>query len=423
AAEKADKEQAERDAKDRAAAEKAAKEQAEREARERAATDKKELARLEREAREQAERERKAAEKAEKEAAKAAERERVAREQAEKEAAKAAERERVARERAEKEAAKAAERDAAARERAEKEAAAQAERDRAREEAEAAARREALAREMTPKGTERRADKGVTGTWIQEPRKVLDRNEKRTLNIYQKGDTVEGEIFEETWMEAPSDWVYKSCGGNTTFRMVTSARVSGKREGREVHLRRDVPRVLACTCPSRCAAEQRRRGLDLVLSPSGQQLSDSSGTFGLEGAVAAGEAPAAAPGGAPAFEGSWESKPFDRRGAKTVVRLELKLAGKKLVGTLAESVDTALPLASWADRFCDGAQRFQYVTTYTVAGKPDKRELTLELDDASVLTCSCPSKCREPSRPRPITVTMTADGTSLMYGDTVLERR
>ena len=26
-------------------------------------------------------------------------------------------------------------------------------------------------------------------------------------------------------------------------------------------------------------------------------------------------------------------------------------------------------------------------------------------DDASVLTCSCPSKCREPSRPRPITVT------------------
>jgi len=262
----------------------------------------------------------------------------------------------------------------------------------------------------------------VSGTWFQAPRVVLDRHVKRTLDLFQDGATVQGELYEEIWHDAPASWVETSCGGNATFRMVTTARVSGEASRGEVDLRRDVPRVLACTCPSRCRVEQRRRGLSLTLSPSGMQLSDDTGVFVREGAPppSPGEGGVGAAGDS--FAGEWETGAFDRRGAKLVLHLALTEEDGRVTGTLTARSDQDLPLRSWSDRFCDGADRFAHVDAFDVSGDRSGRELTLSVKGGRVVTCTCPSKCLTPKRRR-MTLTLTPDGRSLTSDEATFERR
>ncbi len=261
----------------------------------------------------------------------------------------------------------------------------------------------------------------VSGTWFQAPRVVLDRHVKRTLDLYQREEgQVEGELYEEVWHDAPASWVDTSCGGNATFRMVTTARIAGEARGDRVDLRRDVPRVLACTCPSRCRVEQRRRGLSLALSPSGMQLSDETGVFVREGAP---PAPAAGvDGGGAGFGGEWETGAFERRGERVVLHLALSEDGGAVSGTLTVRSDQELPLKSWSDRFCDGADRFLHVDAFDVSGERRGRELALAVKGGRVVACTCPSKCLTPRRRR-LTLTLTPDARSLTSDEATFERR
>ncbi|TNF24248.1 MAG: hypothetical protein EP329_25390 [Deltaproteobacteria bacterium] len=262
----------------------------------------------------------------------------------------------------------------------------------------------------------------VSGTWFQAPRVVLDRHVKRTLDLFQEGRTVQGELYEEVWYDAPASWVDTSCGGNGTFRMVTTARVAGDVVRGEVELRRDIPRVLACTCPSRCRVEQRRRGLSLMLSPSGMQLSDDTGVFVREGAPPVGAAGGALGAAGDSFAGEWETPTFERRGERLVLHLLLREDGRRVEGTLTVSSDQALPLNSWADRFCGGADRFSHVDAFEVAGERSGSGLTLSVKKGRVMTCTCPSKCLTPKRRR-MTLTLTPDGRSLTGDEATFERR
>ena len=260
---------------------------------------------------------------------------------------------------------------------------------------------------------------GVSGTWFQAPRKVLDREVKRTLNLFQRGRVVEGELYEEVSHPAPSAWVEGSCGGNTTFRMVTTARVTGEVKGTEVDLRRDVPRVLACTCASRCLVEQRRRGLELAVSPSGMQLTDDLGVFVREGAPQV----VAASAGALSFTGEWETAPFLQRGERVVLHLGLSEGeGGKVRGVLTVLTDQPLPLKSWSERFCAGADRFARVEAFDVEGARRGGSVTLATKAGRVVTCTCPSKCFAPKR-RGLTLALTPDGRSLDSDDGLFERR
>lgn len=262
----------------------------------------------------------------------------------------------------------------------------------------------------------------VSGTWFQPPRVVLDRHVKRTLDLFQEGRSVQGELYEEVWYDAPASWVETSCGGNATFRMVTTARVSGDASHGEVELRRDIPRVLACTCPSRCRVEQRRRGLSLALSPSGMQLSDDAGVFVREGAPAVSGVGVASGAAGDSFSGEWETATFERRGARIVLHLVLREEGGRVAGTLTASSDQDLPLRSWSDRFCDGSARFAHVDAFDVAGERSGRELTLAVKGGRVVTCTCPPKCLTPKRRR-LTLTLTPDGRSLTSDEATFERR
>ena len=270
-----------------------------------------------------------------------------------------------------------------------------------------------------PPDTPGAASRGaMSGTWFQAPRVVLDRHVKRTLDLYQREGEVQGELYEEIWHDAPAAWVDTSCGGNATFRMVTTARVSGEARGGEVDLRRDVPRILACTCPSRCRVEQRRRGLSLALSPSGMQLSDETGVFVREGA------PPVSVGGVDGagFGGEWETAAFERRGERVVLHLALREDGAAVSGTLTVRSDQALPLKSWSDRFCDGADRFVHVDAFEVSGERRGRDLTVAVKGGRVVTCTCPSKCLTPKRRR-LTLTLTPDARSLTSDEATFERR
>ncbi|MCC6623965.1 MAG: hypothetical protein IT385_22095 [Deltaproteobacteria bacterium] len=452
AAEKAaaDRAAAERAAAEKAAADKAAAEQAaaERAAAEKAAADRAAAERAGAQETKAAEKARLAEEKRQAEAARRAEKERLA---AERQAAAEAEKARRAAEKAEKErlaAEKKAEQERLA---AEKRAAAdaakteQAERERLelerqeremleRDLAEAERiRREALAGAKVeappgPAPTASGVASKLDGTWEQPPTKVLDKQVKRTLNLITKGKKVEGELFEEVWFPAPTAWIDRSCGGNTTFRMVTTARVTGEIDKRKLELRRDVPRVLACTCSSRCTVEERRRGLELELSASGQQLTDDTGVFARPGSATV----VAGPGGGPAPEGvvvvslagAWETSPFSAQDRKVILRLELEERDGKLVGTLTERSTQALPLQSWSERFCGGATAWEWVSTWQASGKiPKGRKVSLGAADGQHILCTCPSKCRPPDKKRALELELGPDGRSLSDGSRVFERR
>jgi len=428
----ADKAAADKAAVDKAAADKAAaadQAAADRAASEKAAADRAEaerIAKLDAKERAKAEKERLAAEKkAALEAAKA-EKERLA---AEKKAAAQAERDRLAAEKAENERLAADKRSS--------EEAAQAERERvAAEEAE----REQLARDLAEaerlakqkdngsvavKGGDRKFD----GTWEQPASKVLGKNVKRTLNLLSKsGKKVEGELYEEVWYPAPSAWIDRSCNGNSTFRMVTTARVSGTIDGRRVELRRDAPRMLACTCSSRCTVENRSRGMDLELSSSGLALSDATGTFLKPGSATV----AGAAGGDPSvgsaaattidFAGNWETSPFKAQDRKVTMRLELVEKDGKLTGTMTERSSQPLPLASWSDRFCGGSDKWEWVTQWSVEGKaPKGRKGSLTARDGQHILCTCPSKCQTPDKKRAVDLEVGPDGRSLVEDGHVYE--
>lgn len=253
-----------------------------------------------------------------------------------------------------------------------------------------------------------RAEGKLDGTWEQPARKSLDRTMKRTLNIFTRDGKVQGELLEEVSYPAPTAWVDRSCEGNPTFRMVTSARVSGEAGKSKLVLWRDVPRVLTCTCPSRCTVETRRRGFDLAIGPNGAELSDASGVFvrpgtvivGTKGEVALEKGRANA---APvvevsptSFAGVWETEPFKSRDQTLVRRLEIKLEGDKFVGTLVERSSQGLPLQSWSERFCAGAPKWEWVTQWVVDGGSKGTGLSLRGQKGSTLSCSCASKCAKP---------------------------
>ncbi len=445
----ADKAAADKAAADQAAADKAAEEArkvAERDAKRTEVGDKKADAEAKRIA-EREERERIAAEK------KAAEeeRKRVAREERERVAAekKAAEEERKreaaeARERAaaEKKAVEEAKREAerqkklgamdeAERKRAEEEAARMLEADRkaeaerrAAEERRIAAEREA-GRKTAPKPGKGQFD----GTWEQPEAKVLDRHVKRTLNILTKDKKIQGELYEEVWFAAPSAWIDSSCGGNETFRMVTTARVSGEIEGGNLVLSRDAPRILTCTCSSRCTVERRRRGMDLKVAASGAELRDSTGVFVRPGTqVSVTSDPEVADSkkvmSPRDFAGNWETAPFKQRDQMVVRRIELEIDGDgKMTGTMVERSSQGLPLANWADRFCGGADKWEWVTQWKLEGKVNGRKIDAKAKDGSNLLCSCPSKCTAPKDKLSFDLVYGATGATLHLDDQVFERR
>lgn len=453
-AKETDRERKAREAEERKAAA-AAKKEAERLRREQEAADKRAAEEAKR-----AERERQAAEKKAEEEARRAEREREA---AEKRAAEAARKE------AEKRAKEQALAEAEARrliEEAEREAI-EEERRLAREKAaalvadelaaadeEARRERQKLAEESARKAAEdnagskagadsppapaprpaARAGGALDGTWEQPPAKVLDRNVKRTLNIFTKDGKIQGELFEEVWYPAPAAWVDRSCDGNTTFRMVTTARVSGEARGNRLTLWREVPRVLTCTCSSRCTVETRRRGMELGVGPGGQELSDASGVFVRPGTtvVRAGGTASSPEGVQPtpvvevrpaSFAGAWETPPFKHRDQTVIRRLELRLEGDKLVGELLERSSQALPLQSWSERFCQGATRWEWVTRWEVEGGSKGTELTLRAQRGNSLSCSCPSKCMKPKDKFTAKGALGTTGQTLTFDGNLFEQK
>lgn len=415
--------------------EKARKEEAERvkqEARARELEEKKAAEELKREEAARLSAEKKAADEARKQAEKQAREERLAEdeakrliEEAEREAV--AEQARLAREKA---AELVAEELAAGDEEARLERQRLAE-ENARRQAEERALKEA--QKETPKETRTRSKGGAfDGTWEQPASKELDRNIKRTLNIFTKDGKIQGEVVEEVWYPAPTSWVDRSCEGNNTFRMVTSARVSGEAGKTKLVLWRDIPRVLTCTCPSRCTVETRRRGFDLAASPDGRELSDSSGVFVRPGTVivgsakqAAGEAMTGAVVAATpkSFAGTWETPAFKRRDETVVRRLELKLVGDKLRGTLVEKSSQKLPLSSWSERFCAGANRWEWVASWEIEGDVKGTSISLKGQGGDNLTCSCPSKCKKPKEKLSMGGSLGASGKSITIDGDLYEKK
>ena len=413
-----DKAAAEKTAGETAAAEKAAAEKAaaEKAAGERAAAEK---AAGERAAAEKAAAEKAAAEKAAKLDAQKTAAERAA---AEKAAAteKAAADKAAANEKAAAEKAATAEREASERARAAAEKAAAAAAAKAAQDKLAA---EAAARGKSAKGAEKALGGRLDGTWEQPVAKVLDRYVKRTLNLMSHGKTIEGELYEEVWHDAPSAWVDKSCNGNKVFRMVMTGRVTGEVDGtRQLLVWREPPHVLACTCSSRCTVETRRRGFDLELSVSGDQLSDSAGVFWRVGgaapaAVDVNGIPVVPKRGPVLLGGTWETPSFKEADRQVVMRLELAQSDKQVTGTLVEKSSAPLPLKSWSARYCEGATRFEWVTSWTVSGKIDGGSASLKGSAPKLVLCSCPSKCKPPDAKRVLTLDVGPDGRSLVEGD------
>gem|GEM_PF-2103956 len=404
-----------------------AKRAAEREARERAAADKK-AAEEERKAAAREARERVAADKLAADAAKKTaeeERKAAAREARERGAADKA---------AAEEAKKAAERErkvVGADAEAERRAAAEREAEAARRieaEREAAVEREAVEKKPVPKSGGPK--NGIDGTWEQPAAKVLDRHVKRTLNLVSKDKKIQGELYEEVWFAAPSAWIDASCGGNDTFRMVTTARVTGEIEGGAVVLSRDAPRILTCTCASRCTVETRRRGMDLKIAASGAELKDATGVFVRPGtAVVAKTADTGSEDpknvmSATDFAGNWETAPFKQRDRMVVQRLEVSVdKDGKVTGYFVERSTQGLPLASWAERFCEGSDKWEWVTQWKIEGKVSGKRAALKAKDGSNLLCSCPSKCTPPKDKLAFDLVYGATGATLHVGDQVFERR
>jgi chemotaxis protein histidine kinase CheA len=426
-------------------AEQEARQLAEREARAQTTAEKREAAEARKkaereaaEARKQAEREAKeraaAEKKAAEEARKQAEREAKERAAAERDAARRAEEERKQAEREAKEKADAqrkAEADAA-RLKAQALVDAETESEREAQRLEAAKREaaEAAKREAVKPPAARRGSGPVDGTWEQPESKVLGKYVKRTLNILTKDKKIDGEVYEEVWFPAPSSWIDRSCGGNDTFRMVTTARVSGTLEGGNLVLWRDAPRLLTCTCSSRCTVETRRRGMDLAIGAGGAELSDSTGVFVRPGTVVIGgkvasTAEVAAAQAAPVdFRGNWETASFKQRDRSVVQRLEISVsADGKVTGTLVERSSQALPLASWADRFCGGATKWDWVTQWQVEGKVKGRKADIKASNGQSLLCTCPSKCTPPKEKLSFDLEMGATGRTVEYEGIVFERR
>lgn len=304
----------------------------------------------------------------------------------------------------------------------------------AKKAAEEQARRaaEEQAQSQGPKTKTRAKGGALDGTWEQPPGRSLDRNIKRTLNIFTKDGKIQGEVYEEVWYPAPTSWVDRSCEGNSTFRMVTSARVTGEAGKNKLVLWRDVPRVLTCTCPSRCTVETRRRGFDLDVSPDGRELSDSSGVFVRPGTVIVGSARQAESEETPgpvvtatprSFVGVWETAPFKRRDETVVMRLELSEEGGKLKGMLVERSSQGLPLQSWSERFCGGATRWEWVAKWEIEGDSKGKGLSLRGKGGDNLTCSCPSKCKKPKDKITLSGSLGATGGSLTLGGDLYEKK
>ncbi len=299
---------------------------------------------------------------------------------------------------------------------------------------EKAAREAGTPAKVTPTKQPRVAGK-LDGTWEQPASKNLDRTMKRTLNIFLRDGKVQGELLEEVWFPAPMAWVDRSCEGNPTFRMVTSARVSGEAGKTKLVLWRDVPRVLTCTCPSRCTVETRRRGFDLAIGPNGAELSDSSGVFVRPGTVIVGTKGEVAlekttENAAPvvevtskSFVGVWETQPFKSRDQTLVRRLELKQEGDKFVGTLVERSSQGLPLQSWSERFCGGAPKWEWVTQWLVDGTAKGTGLSLRGQKGDTLTCSCPSKCTKPKDKMSFKGELGTTGESLTIDGELYEKK
>jgi hypothetical protein len=269
----------------------------------------------------------------------------------------------------------------------------------------------------------------LSGTWHMPPQKTIDAFVKRRLELTQDGKRVVGRMFEETWFKAPTAWVDTSCGGKSVFRMVTAAPVSGTIEGDAVTFRRERPAIVSCTCGARCIPEKRRRGFAFELVEAGNALRDGDTIFVREGAKmrgleAGGPAPGAANGTVGArgdMSGDWESEPYSRGGANVVTQLALSITDKRVTGTLSERVSQPLPLESWRDRFCAGAERFEYVEAFDVDGTSSDGGLALRFKAGRVLSCSCPSKCLTPKR-RGLSLSVSPAGTALEGSGLVLRR-
>lgn len=271
----------------------------------------------------------------------------------------------------------------------------------------------------------------LSGIWHTPPQKTIDAFVQRRLELTQDGKRVVGRMFEETWFRAPTAWVDTSCGGKPVFRMVTVAPVSGTIEGESVSFRRERPAIVSCTCGARCIPEKRRRGFAFELVEAGDALRDGDTLFVREGATmwglaAGGAAQGAADGEAVTravgdMSGDWESEPYGRGGAQVVTQLALKITGKRVTGTLSERVSQGLPLPSWRDRFCDGANRFEYVEAFDVDGTRSDSGLALRFKAGRVLSCTCPSKCLTPKR-RGLSLSVNPAGTALEGSGLVLRR-
>jgi hypothetical protein len=268
---------------------------------------------------------------------------------------------------------------------------------------------------------------GLDGTWEQLETKVLDKWVKRTLNLYTRDGAdgvIEGELYEEVWYPAPRAWRDTSCGGKETFRMVTSARVSGRARGARLSLSREVPRILTCTCGARCTVESRRRGMDLAIGAQGHELGDDSGVFLRPGAkVLVAPTGTSLEGGPERFAGAWETRAFKQRDRKVTQRVELTVQDGKLTGSLFEKSTQALPLESWSERFCDGARTWDWVIQWRVEGVVRGKRLELTGRDPSLSICTCPSKCSSPKAKLVLDGELGATGLTLELGEATFERR
>ena len=278
-----------------------------------------------------------------------------------------------------------------------------------------------------PPATGSAALEGVAGTWHQRTFERMGKSYRRTLELEQTGSVVAGTLYEETWYDAPASWVKASCDGKTVFRMVTAADVAGELDDRDLSLRREPTRVLACTCPSRCRRETRRRGISLDLSLDRRELLGGPRPYARElpnsaGGSAREETKAAAPPEPASLAGAWETEPFSSMGTRRVLRLELAIEGSAATGTLTEHVDRDLPLKSWSQRFCQGAERFTWVVSYPGTGEVEGTTIELDLEQPRYLACSCPNKCKPPKRIRGLSISLDENGRTLSAGGRVYHR-
>lgn len=124
------------------------------------------------------------------------------------------------------------------------------------------------------------------------------------------------------------------------------------------------------------------------------------------------------------FAGHWETAPFKQRDRTVVQRLELEVdRDGKVRGTFIERTTQGLPLASWSERFCDGADRWEWVTQWKLEGRVSGRKATLEGDDGDNILCTCPSKCTRPKDKLGFDLVYGVTGVTLHLGDRSFERR